>query len=160
MSLLLKPTIHHYCANVVVEFKVDCRASLMDCLTWWEKAGVSLFRATLMRRRFGLSLRNGREKALSRISCLSGPRIKREQVLPAPFVFPFLCFPPPTNFGDKALFFSPFGLRCHFHFLFFVFTDISPASLFSERPVDVCQEGIEGHSLFQRDPESKNEGAK
>lgn len=45
----------------------------------------------------------------------------KEQVLPAPFVFPFLCFPPLTNFGDKALFFSLFGLRCHFHFLFFVF---------------------------------------
>lgn len=35
-------------------------------------------------------------------------------------------------------------------FLFFVFTDILPDSFFSERKVDVCQERIEGCSLFQK----------
>ena len=105
----------------------------------------------------------GKKALTNHISChlshVAHPGMKREQVFSVPFAFTSLCVPPPLHFGDKALFFLLFALLCHFHFLFFVFTDILPASLFSESQVDVCQERIEGHSLFQRDPESKNEGA-
>lgn len=97
----------------------------------------------------------GGEKALTnRISSLTNPPRKPQNEKRTSFPstlflpFPLVLF---MSFETKPYFShcSAYSVISIF-FLFFVFTDILPDSFFSERKVDVCQERIEGCSLFQK----------
>lgn len=61
-----------------------------------------------------------------------------------------LCYSFFFSFLRQSLISLLFGLLYHFHFVFFIFTDILPDSFFSEGEVGVCQEMIECRSLFQK----------